>query len=99
VAHPVIPDTQEAEIRRIMVQNQPRQVVHKTLSQKYPSQKRGGGVGQGEGPEFKPWYHQKGYKTIRHDTTVELRCNFSTTVSENELFTPSASISYTEKWG
>jgi hypothetical protein len=29
---PVIPATQEAEIRRIAVLNQPRQIVHKTLS-------------------------------------------------------------------
>jgi hypothetical protein len=28
-----------AEIRRIVVQSQPRQMVHKTLSQKNPSQK------------------------------------------------------------
>jgi hypothetical protein len=38
---PVILGTQEAEIRRIMVQSQPGQTVHKTLSQKYPSQKKG----------------------------------------------------------
>jgi hypothetical protein len=31
---PVILATQEAEIRRIMVQSQPRQRVHETLSQK-----------------------------------------------------------------
>jgi hypothetical protein len=31
---PVIPATQEAEIRRISVQSQTRQIVHKTLSQK-----------------------------------------------------------------
>jgi hypothetical protein len=31
---PVIPATQEAEIRRIVVQSQPRQTVHKILSQK-----------------------------------------------------------------
>jgi hypothetical protein len=30
---PVIPATQEAEIRRIAVQSQPRQIVCKTLSQ------------------------------------------------------------------
>jgi hypothetical protein len=29
---PVILATQEAEVRRIMVQNQLRQIVHKTLS-------------------------------------------------------------------
>jgi hypothetical protein len=34
---PVIPATQEAEIRRIVVESQPRQTVHETLSQKYPS--------------------------------------------------------------
>jgi hypothetical protein len=33
---PVIPATQEADIRRIAVQSQPRQIVHKTLSQKKP---------------------------------------------------------------
>jgi hypothetical protein len=39
VVHPVILATQEAEIRRIVVQSQPEQIVHKTLSQKNPSQK------------------------------------------------------------
>jgi hypothetical protein len=33
--------TQEAEIRRIIVQSQPRQIVRKTLSQKYPTPKTG----------------------------------------------------------
>jgi hypothetical protein len=36
---PVILATQEAEIRRIVVRSQPRQIVHETLSQKYPIQK------------------------------------------------------------
>jgi hypothetical protein len=36
---PVILATQEAEIRRIEVRSQPRQIVHKTLSRKYPSKK------------------------------------------------------------
>jgi hypothetical protein len=36
---PVIPATQEAEIRRIVVQSQPGQIVHETFSQKNPSQK------------------------------------------------------------
>jgi hypothetical protein len=35
---PVILATEEAEIRRIMVQSQPRQIVSETLSQKYPTQ-------------------------------------------------------------
>jgi hypothetical protein len=49
---PVTLATQKAEIRRIAAN--PRQTVHKTLSQKNPSQKRAGGVAQGEGSEFKP---------------------------------------------
>jgi hypothetical protein len=62
---PVILATQEAEIRilshsqRIAVRGQPWQIVCETLSQKNPSQKRVGGVAQGEGPEFKPHYHKK----------------------------------------
>jgi hypothetical protein len=35
----VILATQEAEIRRIMVPNQPRQIVREIISQKYPSQR------------------------------------------------------------
>jgi hypothetical protein len=38
---PVILATQEAEIRRIMVQSQPMQIVHKTLSQKKKITKKG----------------------------------------------------------
>jgi hypothetical protein len=38
--------TWEAEIRRIVVQNQCGQIVLKTLSQKYPTQKRAGRVAQ-----------------------------------------------------
>jgi hypothetical protein len=56
---PVILATQEAEIRRIAGQNQPRQIVHETLSRKYPTHKRAGGVAQCVGPEFKPGYHKK----------------------------------------
>jgi hypothetical protein len=41
---PVILATQEAEIRRITVHSQPRQIVLKTLSQKYPIQNRAGRV-------------------------------------------------------
>jgi hypothetical protein len=39
---PVVLATQEAEIRRIEVQSQLGQIVHKTLSQKNPSQKKEG---------------------------------------------------------
>jgi hypothetical protein len=37
---PVILVTQEAEIRRMVVESLPRQIVLETLSQKYPMQKR-----------------------------------------------------------
>jgi hypothetical protein len=53
-----------AEIRRITIQSQPRGIVHKTLFQKIPSQKRADGVAQGVGPEFKLQYHKK--KKKRH---------------------------------
>jgi hypothetical protein len=47
-------------MRRIMVQSQPGQTVHKTLSQKKkPFTKRAGGVAEGVGPEFKPQYCKK----------------------------------------
>jgi hypothetical protein len=42
----IILATQEAEIRRIAVQSQPGQIVHETLSQKYPTQKRVSRVAQ-----------------------------------------------------
>jgi hypothetical protein len=41
---PIILVTWEAEIRRIAVQSQPRQIVLETLSHKKPSQKKGGGA-------------------------------------------------------
>jgi hypothetical protein len=56
---PVILATQEVKIRRIEVQNQPRQIVLKTLSQKTKTKtknklssqkkKRAGGVAKGQG--------------------------------------------------
>jgi hypothetical protein len=42
----IILATQEAEIRRVEVQSQPRQIVHETLSQKNSSQKSAGGMAQ-----------------------------------------------------
>jgi hypothetical protein len=56
---PVILATQEAEIRRIAVRSQPRQIVLETLISKISITKRAGGVTQSEGPEFKPQYHKK----------------------------------------
>jgi hypothetical protein len=43
---PVILATQEAEIRRIVVPSQFRQIVYDTLSQTNPSQKKADGVAQ-----------------------------------------------------
>jgi hypothetical protein len=43
---PVILATQEEEVRRIVVQSQPGKIVHETISQKNPTQKRAGGVTQ-----------------------------------------------------
>jgi hypothetical protein len=52
-------------MRRIMVQRQPGQTVHKTLSQKKkPFTKRAGGVAEGVGPEFKPQYCKKKKKVV-----------------------------------
>jgi hypothetical protein len=51
---PIILATQEAEIRKITVQSQPRQIVRKTLCQKNPLQKMVGGVAYDVGSEFKP---------------------------------------------
>jgi hypothetical protein len=57
--------TQEAEIRRIIVLSQHRQIVGETLSRKSPSQKRAGGVAQSVGPEFKFQHYQKKKKQVR----------------------------------
>jgi hypothetical protein len=56
---PVILAIPEAEIRRIAVRSQPRQIVHETLPQENPSQKRAGEVAQSVGSEFKPQYRKK----------------------------------------
>jgi hypothetical protein len=52
VAH--ILATQEAEIRRIMVQSQPGQIVCKILSRKKKKSQKKGGMTQGQ-----PQYHKK----------------------------------------
>jgi hypothetical protein len=56
---PIIPATQEAEVRRITVQSQPGQIIRETLSQRKKKHKnRASRVAQGVGPEFKPQYHR-----------------------------------------
>jgi hypothetical protein len=51
---PVILATQQAEIRRIKVQSQAKQIVQQDPILKTHHKNRAGGVAQGEGPEFKP---------------------------------------------
>jgi hypothetical protein len=55
----VILATQEAEIRSIVVQSHPGQIVLLDPISKNPSQKRTGGVAQDVGPDFKPSYGKK----------------------------------------
>jgi hypothetical protein len=55
----IILATQETEIRGIAVWSQPGQIVLWDPILKNPSQKRAGGVAQGEGLEFKPQYWKK----------------------------------------
>jgi hypothetical protein len=43
---PVISATQEAEIRRIVVCSQPRQMFHMTISWKFPAAKKAGRVAE-----------------------------------------------------
>jgi hypothetical protein len=57
---PVTLTTWEAEIRKNMVQSQPRHTVPATpCLEKTLHKKRSGGVAEGVGPEFKPETHQK----------------------------------------
>jgi hypothetical protein len=78
---PIILATQEAEIRRIAVQSQPGQIVHKTPSQKTNPKDRAGRVAQAKGPEFKPQHHKKTQKKrVNYETYILLKYdNFSKT--------------------
>jgi hypothetical protein len=64
---PVTLATQEAEIRRIVVWNQPGQIACQTLFKKKKKKhhkKRTGGVAQGLGPEFKPQLKKKSQSQV-----------------------------------
>jgi hypothetical protein len=61
---PIILATQEAEIRRIVVQSQPNQIFQEILSQITLHKNRAGGLAQGESPEFKPQYRKKKKKNL-----------------------------------
>jgi hypothetical protein len=50
---------------RITVRNQPKQIVHKTLSQKTLHKNKVSGVAQGGSSEFKPQYSKKKKKNGR----------------------------------
>jgi hypothetical protein len=64
--------TQEAEIKRIVVQRQPGQTVQEPLCRKTLYKQRAGGVAQGKGPEFKPQYHKKKKKKPINMENVQL---------------------------
>jgi hypothetical protein len=64
----VILATQEAEIRKMVIQSQPRQISSQDPISKIPNTKRAGGVAQGVGPEFKLRYSKK--KKKRKETIV-----------------------------
>jgi hypothetical protein len=74
---PVIPATQEAEIRRIKVQGQPRQIVGKTLSgrthhiKKKKKKKKAGGVAQGEALNSNPSTTKK-IKNFKYNIKIQL---------------------------
>jgi hypothetical protein len=71
---PIILATQD-QSRTILVGIQTGQIVHETLSQKNPSQKRAGGVAQGVGPEFKPQYckNKQNFKKFRECYRCDIR--------------------------
>jgi hypothetical protein len=56
---PIAVATQEAEIRRTIVQSQLEANSSRDSTGKKLSQKRAGGLAQGAGPEFKPQYCKK----------------------------------------
>jgi hypothetical protein len=51
-----------------------QQIVHKTLSQKNLLQKRGGGVTQGVGSEFKPQHCKKKKKKVNDSYSEPVLC-------------------------
>jgi hypothetical protein len=69
---PVILATQEAELRRIVVQIGPGQIVYETLSRKTLHKNRAGGMAQGEGPEFKPQYWKKKFSKCLHISNFDV---------------------------
>jgi hypothetical protein len=56
--------TREAEIRRIAVHSQTRQIVHETLSRKNPSQKSAGGVALSSNPSAAKQQQQQKKPTL-----------------------------------
>jgi hypothetical protein len=70
---PVILATQQAEIRRIKVQSQAKQIVQQDPILKTHHKNRAGGVAQGEGPEFKPQYHTKKKKKEKKISRVVIK--------------------------
>jgi hypothetical protein len=82
---PVILATLEAEIRRIMVRSQPRQIVCETLSRKTLHKNSAGRVAQGEGLEFKPQYCKN--KTKQNQQKMWTSERFGFEVSQGPIST------------
>jgi hypothetical protein len=61
VAHACNPSYSEGRNQEGLGSKPTGQIVCETLSQKYPSQKRAGGLAQDEGPEFNPQYCKKNF--------------------------------------
>jgi hypothetical protein len=79
---------QEAEIRRIVVQSYPWQIVLQDATLKNPFKNRAGGVAQDVSPEFKPQYCQKEKKKTQKTIYTYLY----TAVSHEALIATSATF-------
>jgi hypothetical protein len=78
-AHACNPSYSGGRDQRITVQNQPGQIVHKTLSQENPWPKRADGVAQSVGPEFRPQSHKN--KNKKQNNNKKLHACLSLSLS------------------
>jgi hypothetical protein len=74
---PIILATQKAEIRRIKARSQPRQIVFETLSWKYPTQKRSGGVVECSGGRLSAWVQTPVLYIITRQLILNQRCRWA----------------------
>jgi hypothetical protein len=71
--------TQEAEIRKIIAESQPRQIVREILSRKGDPSQRAGGVALAQGviPEIKPQYWKKKKKALEQLPAVKTESHWT----------------------